>query len=275
MTRRISVVTTFNQSGYERYGRRMIETFLANWPENIDLHVYAEDCEIDISAANLHIYDFHDRVPSLVEFKQRWRNDPRATGKLAQGAPDRKGKVRGIGFKWDAVRFSHKIYAVCDLAQSGLADIVIWMDADTICHSPCSRDFIEQQIPDQIGIAYLGRARKYSECGLYALNMSIPGTREFVRRFQWVYDHAEQGIFTMQEWHDSFVFDRVREHTRSEHPTWRELDWSHGLIENEGHPLINSAWGAYLDHLKGKRKDQGRSPTKDLVRPRSEPYWLA
>jgi len=51
------------------------------------------------------------------------------------------------------------------------------------------------------------------------------------------------------------------------------LNWSAGLIRGEGHPLINTAWGAYLDHLKGNRKNTGRSNHKDLIRPRNERYW--
>jgi hypothetical protein len=53
----------------------------------------------------------------------------------------------------------------------------------------------------------------------------------------------------------------------------KELNWSKGLVKGEGHPLINSAWGAYLDHLKGDRKDIGRSKSKDLLVARKEKYW--
>jgi hypothetical protein len=37
--------------------------------------------------------------------------------------------------------------------------------------------------------------------------------------------------------------------------------------------LINTQWGAYLDHLKGDRKSQGKSHMKDLKVKRSESYW--
>ena len=58
--------------------------------------------------------------------------------------------------------------------------------------------------------------------------------------------------------------------------------WSQHLVDlrphprnslGEGHPLINSEWGAYLDHLKGGRKAQGRSKDRDLLVPRTEAYW--
>jgi hypothetical protein len=37
--------------------------------------------------------------------------------------------------------------------------------------------------------------------------------------------------------------------------------------------LINSEWGAWLDHLKGDRKDLGRSKREDLKVLRNESYW--
>jgi hypothetical protein len=78
---------------------------------------------------------------------------------------------------------------------------------------------------------------------------------------------------TMSEYNDCWVFDETRKEVQIKNHAWRQLNWSAGLIKGEGHPLINTAWGAYLDHLKGKRKDTGHSNTKDLIRPRTESYW--
>ena len=272
MTRTFSVVTTFNQSGYQRYGQRMIGTFLQNWPSSVHLYVYAEDCHIDIQDPRLHVQDFHSTVPALVAFKQRWSDVPKARGLVATGPMDRKGKQPGIGFRWDAIRFSHKVYAVCDHARQHTADVMLWMDADMVCHSPITTDFIDSQIPEPYGIAFLGRAKKFTECGLYALNLKDPVTRYFAERFQAAYDDGS--IFDMSEWNDCWVFDRIRERVQLQHPVWRQLNWTAGFSkQGEGHPLINTAWGAYLDHLKGERKQAGRSEIKDLVVARSESYW--
>jgi len=273
MHKKISVVTTFNQSGYNRYASKMIDTFLTNWPQNIDLVVYSEDCVITQQADNLKVLDFSLTVPELTAFKQQWQHDPRATGQLAQGPVDRKGKQPGIGFKWDAVRFSHKVYAVADAARRLSCDVLYWMDADTVCHSPCSFEFVADQCPDHVGIAYLGRKNKYTECGLYALNLQNTVTQKFLQKFQWMYDNASMGIFTLPEWYDSYVFDHVKNQTKTAYPAWQQLDWSQGLITGEGHPLINSEWGAYLDHLKGNRKAHGRSDDRDLKIKRTEAYW--
>jgi hypothetical protein len=94
--------------------------------------------------------------------------------------------------------------------------------------------------------------------------------QEFLQEFQQMYDQAESGIFQLDEWHDSFVFDAVRTKFKGR---LKENNWSAGIISGEGHPLINSEWGAYLDHLKGDRKSLGRSKPKDLKIQRSESYW--
>ena len=154
------------------------------------------------------------------------------------------------------------------MAKKTDADILLWMDADTVCHSTISLSDIEALCPQDKDLCFLGRKNKFSECGLYAMNLRSPAIQTFLEKFQWMYDAAELGIFTLEEWHDSFVFDVVRRNTKL-----NELDWSSHLIQGEGHPLINSAWGAWLDHLKGKRKITGRSLPKDLVQLRSEKYW--
>lgn len=274
MSRKFSVVTTFNQSGYDKYASRMIDTFLQNWPSCVDLYVYAENCSVSQSADNLKVYSVETQLPDLVNFKLKWQNDPKAVGKQQLNGNDRRGKPLGIGFKWDAVRFSHKVYAVCDAARHLNSDVMFWMDADTVCHSPIDIKFIEMQMPEPVEIAYFGRSRKYTECGFYGLNLRSQITQYFVELFQWQYDNAEQGIFSMKEWHDSWVFDRVREQIKSRFPDWHQYDWSNGIVQGEGHPLINSSWGAYLDHLKGdSRKKNGKSSSLDLRIARNETYW--
>jgi hypothetical protein len=122
--------------------------------------------------------------------------------------------------------------------------------------------------PANKDLCFLGRKGKFSECGLYSMNLRSPAIQQFLSKFQWMYDNAEDGIFKLAEWHDSFVFDAVRNYVKT-----NELDWSSHLVTGEGHPLINSEWGAWLDHLKGGRKDLGKSKRTDLLVKRSELYW--
>jgi hypothetical protein len=131
------------------------------------------------------------------------------------------------------------------------------------------RNFLNNFIPEDTDIGYLGREGKYSECGFYSMNLKSPAVQEFLRKFQQMWDDAETGIFTLPEWHDSFVFDVVRQSM-----PLKETNWSKGIIKGEGHPLINSELGAYIDHLKGNRKQTGKSRRSDLVTQRKELYWI-
>jgi len=268
MSRKISVVTTFHQKGYELYGQRMIDTFVKNWPQDVTLYVYAENCLVNSPAKNVIVLDSHQNLPNLVAFKNRWGNIPKANGDIS-GVPRLAArKDSHKPFKWDAVRFSNKVYAVFHCATICNSDILLWMDADTVCHSPISYEQILDLCPADRDLCFLGREGKYSECGLYSLNLNSNSAKLFLNNFQNMYDDAENGIFQLEEWHDSFVFDEVRRRTQL-----KELNWSAGLIKGEGHPLINSIWGTFLDHLKGDRKNQGRSSLKDLKVKRTEAYW--
>jgi hypothetical protein len=260
-----TVITTFNADGYAKYGQRMIQTFLQNWP--VDLVVYAEGCNVTETAPNLLVRDIAV-VTDLTAFKQQWQGVPKANGDVGADPVRSQRKDAGKGFKWDAVRFAHKVYSIFHCAKHTDTDWLIWMDADTVCHSPITQEDLERLCPETSDLCFLGRRGKYTECGLYAMNLRNQRTRNFLTQFQRYYDDAEQGIFTLAEWHDSFVFDAVRKH----HPLV-EIDWSSHLITGEGHPLINSAWGAYLDHLKGDRKTLGKSKAKDLKIQRTESYW--
>jgi hypothetical protein len=243
----------------------MIQTFLKNWPNSVDLVVYAEHCAVIETAVNLVVRDL-DKVTELVAFKNKWGSVPKANGDVSADPVRRLRKDAGKGFKWNAVRFAHKVYSIFDCARQTNSDWLLWMDADMVCHSPITVAKLDELC--QRDLCFLGRRGKYTECGLYAMNMHSESTRAFLQEFQRFYDDAEHGIFTLAEWHDSFVFDVVREHTPC-----HETDWSSHLISGEGHPLINSEWGAYLDHLKGDRKTAGRSKAKDLKTKRKESYW--
>ena len=274
---KIAVVTTFHDDGLKKYAQRMIDTFCVNWPQEITLHLYPEKCNPAIRDHSRVTLTDLDSVTALTAFKEKWKGVPKANGDVSADPIRSKRKDSGKGFKWDAVRFAHKVYAIFHCAQNTDADILVWMDADTICHSPISITQLKNLIPQDKDLCFLGRRGKYSECGLYSMNLRSPKTQLFLKQFQHFYDNAENGIFKLDEWHDSFVFDAVRTSMQL-----NELNWSEHLYDlrpgprnsvGEGHPLINSEWGAYLDHLKGERKTEQRSRLTDLKVKRTEAYW--
>jgi len=274
----ISVVTTFHEAGLKQYGQRMINTFVDNWPAEVKLYVYPEKCNPQVHDHSRIVLTDLDSVAELTAFKNKWKGVPKANGDVSKDPVRSKRKDSGKGFKWNAVRFAHKVYAIFDCAKHCDTEWLIWMDADTICHSPISYKQLQSFLPGKKDLCYLGRKGKYSECGLYAMKLTSPVVQHFLKEFQKAYDDAENGIFKLAEWHDSFVFDAVRNNI----PELNLHDWAAslqdlrpraGMSAGEGHPLINCEWGAYLDHLKGGRKNSGKSKREDLKVSRSEPYW--
>ena len=270
---KILVVTTFHKEGMEVYGQRFIDTFSKNVDPKIGLRVYAENCtpEVNDPHDRIGVWSAESALDKLQAFKNKWKDVPKANGVCPPDIKARRPRDWHKEFKWDAIRFANKVYAVFHACDDPEYDLVVWMDADTVCHSPITQDKLVSFFPEQNWLAYLGRGKKWPECGFYGLYINQQGAIDFLKEFERVYEDADNGIFTMEEWHDSYVFDEVLKKIRVQHPNITDL--SGHLVKGEGHPLINTELGAYFDHLKGARKNVGKSKLQDLFKVRKEEYW--
>ena len=154
------------------------------------------------------------------------------------------------------------------------------MDADTFVHSNWSYQQFAELLPNDKWLTYVGRGKgsqTWPECGFYGMNMNHPMCIQFLKEFERFYEDADNGIFELEEWHDSYVFGHILNlmknidanvHDYSEHIYVNTAKTGGG-----GHPLINSDLGKYIDHMKGARKDDGHSKRKDLMGNRNEAYW--
>lgn len=307
---RYAVVTTFNQAGLDTYAQRFIDTFDQNMPYEIDLYLYAENCDPEVpksSQRTIKIIPVEKTLDKLVRFKEKYQYDRRLIDleHLQELIPEKshpemsvlyrflrqlfhnskfiltgkkiKKKRYSIElnpsniFRWDPVRFSHKVYAVIDASRRVKSDVLIWMDADSIVHSKMPMKFLDDLIDEQYFTHYLGRKNNYSECGWYSMNLCHQHAGIFFNEFERMYEHAEDGIFQLKEWHDSYVWDSVRLWHESKYGVRNKSISGAGYFTS--HPLVNSCLGQYFDHLKGNRKSGNRSRLKDLKVTRDEPHW--
>lgn len=239
-------VSTFNRAGLTLYGRRMVDSFRRHWPEEVDLRVYSEGWSENLG---VELVDLVGASPWLAAFKTR-----------------HAGRSRPRDFRRDAVRFAHKVAAVCHAAQTSGIDYLIWLDGDLVAHADINLDALEVLLPrGNDWIAWLDRERMYPECGFYILNCSHWAHGEMIKRLAEMYDHDR--LFDLAEWHDSFVLQQVVERSGV---GWKSLS---GTGRRTSHPLVNGPLGSYLDHLKGSRKSEGRSRSSDLKVKRNESYW--
>lgn len=276
----ITVVTTFHPKGLIQYGQRFIDTFSSKVDQRIKLIVYAENCTPNNpDPTRIKIVDAQSELPKLSAFKHKWKNDPKANGIPPDAIKAKRPRDWHKKFKWDAVRFSNKVYAVFDACEKENG-WVVWIDADTVFHSNWSYEEFNSCLPNDMWITFVGRGKgsaTWPECGFYGLNLNHPVCHEFLKEFERMYNDAENGIFKLEEWHDSFVFGHVLHSLRRSFP--KVLDYTADMMLRTastgggGHPLINTVLGKWIDHLKGDRKTVGKSLSKDLKVPRTESYW--
>jgi hypothetical protein len=274
----IKVVTTFHYDGMSKYGQRFIDSYAERVDPKITLKVYAENCLPEAKGPHIEIYDAEHNLTKLNKFKERWGNVPKANGKCPW--PERRPRDHHKEFKWDAVRFANKVYAVFHAAEDKETDWLVWMDADTFVHNNISYHEFKELLPNDKWLTYVGRGkdiRSWPECGFYGMNLKHPMCIQFLKEFERFYEDADNGIFELEEWHDSFVFGHILNQLREIDPN--VYDYTANIINRTattgggGHPLINSVLGTWFDHMKGARKNSGRSLRKDLVQARAESYW--
>jgi hypothetical protein len=274
----ITVVTTFHPAGLTTYGQRFLDSFAAKVDKRIKLLVYAEDCKpINPDPSRIEILDARAVLPKLNAFKERWKDVPKANGIPPDDIKAKRPRDWNKEFKWNAVRFANKTYAVYDACERSKGWCV-WMDADSFIHSPWSYEQFKDLLPENAYITYVGRGKgsqTWPECGFYGMNLNHPVCHSFLEDFERMYEDAENGIFTLEEWHDSYVFGELLK-KYSEFPSHdysAEMYLKEAKTGGGGHPLINGPLGKWMDHMKGVRKEEGRSRSKDIMVNRTEDYW--
>jgi hypothetical protein len=277
----ITVVTTFHKPGLDQYGQRFLDSFAQRVDKKIKLLVYAEGCSplIDPMCENIKVFDSFEALPKLNAFKSKWGNDPKANGIPPDAIKARRPRDWHKKFKWDAIRFANKTYAVFDACERS-KDWCVWMDADSYIHTDWSYDEFINLLPNDKWLTYVGRGKgsqTWPECGFYGMNLNHPMCVQFLKEFERFYEEPDKGIFELVEWHDSFVFGHILNQLR---PIDNNvLDYSAEMYLKEaksgggGHPLINTVLGKWIDHMKGNRKVTGKSQRSDIMVNRTEDYW--
>ena len=272
--RSLAVITTFPPNRWEAYAKRMLESFIANWPNDVKLYVYYEKKLPEIINSKIEYINLEEVNPGLVKFKERHKNDPVANGELQEipngvrRRPEAGKNDKGKGsFLWDAVRFAHKTYCVYHAIKNINTDVILWLDADTYTFKSISKEFVLNLIPENKLVNYLGRGDKFPECGWVSYNKQHPQITEFINA--WIELYEKDTLFKHLEWHDSYVFWQVLKQIAPD----QGADIGKGAGAKGHHIFVNSVLGEYIDHLKGKRKIKGKSSKTDLRVSRNQDYW--
>lgn len=257
--RRFAAVSTCHKEGYGPYGARMVETFDRHWPESIPLYFYTEDFVPAPASGRVFYEDLHGSSEELVAFKERHWDNPEA-----HGSGDRPrwhvriDPMRGrfkicrkttIGYRWDAIRFSNKVFAILAAVERCDADVLIFLDADTYSNRDVPLSLLDEVIPEDFFVGYLARPRD-AETGFLAFNLRHAATAQFLADFREMY--TTDSLFKERQWCDGYLFNVLRK--RFEAKGHRAFDIARGRGRNPGHVFESSVLSQYMTHDKGKRK---------------------
>lgn len=197
-----------------------------NWPEGTDFQFYTEGVEVDCPGK-----DFKD-LQRFIDWKELHRD------------------YVSPSWEWDVVRFSHKVFAAAD-ALYDYQGVGVWLDADCVTYKPVPEGLIEKQV-EGVYMACYQRTGLHTETGLWIVDCSHPIHKEFMDLMRGWYLSEEYK--KLPQWHDCFVLDAC---IRQLKPPVRNLSGEHHM---NAHPQALSELGQYIDHCKGLRKKEGRSP---------------
>lgn len=157
-------------------------------------------------------------------------------------------KPEPYNFRYDAWKFAHKVFALTAASRYVEDGKLYWIDADVVTHKEVTIDFLDLVLPDLADISYLPRPNyTHSECGFIGFNLDRQAARMFLKQFEEIY--ASDEFVNLSAWHDSYVFDALREWTK---PLAFEI-----VNNSKAQPFDNSILGTVMTHLKGRRKHGG------------------
>ena len=141
----------------------MINSFFANWPDEVKLTAYIENASpIDDALVKnkIVIKEFHENIPEYRLFK-KFKEKEKYTD----------------DFRFNVFRFAHKVYAISKALKDVKTKYLIWLDSDIKTHkkipisffTTCRRPRYLSYLEKNISIKHLN----YSECGFLIFNTGI------------------------------------------------------------------------------------------------------
>ena len=218
------VVTTCNKAGLAQYGHRWLDS-RKHWPAGTEFRFYTEGFEVDCPGK-----DFRD-MPEFAEWKLK------------------NSRYRPPSWRFNVVGYAHKVFAACD-ALEGYSGIGVWLDADCVTYEDIPAGLLESKVAGAY-LAHYARPGLYTETGLWIMDCSHPGHRDFLDKWRAWYLSGRFRKLGM--WTDCNTLDITIKQTGV--PT---VDLSAGV--KSVHPMAVTELGQYIDHCKGARKELGYSP---------------
>ena len=198
------LVTSFSAQGYEKYGRRFLQSYITT-EQQIPLIVYYEPDQPEKPLLPNISWMPITEITGFQQTEALLGKDPQFRGLV------RKGDKEQYTFRLDAYKFFRKVFVITDAYHNASRSTryLAWLDADVEFTAKIPMTLPTLIFPRAAVLAYLGRSNMYSETGFVGFNLQEEGP---LRRFMMSYaSFYSSGAFTnLREWHDCMVFDTAR-----------------------------------------------------------------
>jgi hypothetical protein len=192
------LATTFNERGYNAYGKRWIESVSKFWPKETVVNLYL-DFKISNLPENFKVITFSDTFPDHKDFIDRinfkFKNQT-SNSKLARIADK-------------TIKFSYKAFVISEELKNDKGEFV-WLDGDVETLTPINF----KDIANILGTKFLACQKEkqeyqYShiESGILLFNLEHSDTNKFLKSFEEYY-HTEK-IFSLKKPYDGYVIGKI------------------------------------------------------------------
>ncbi len=200
----IVVTTTFPNDAWDVYAKKMLTSFVANWPADVPLCVELDN--------DLLLADVQKIVRPTDAIAVGWNKDHIAF------VERNKGKDDPQNYRRQPVRFCHKVFSILRVymatveqqRQEGNASrYIVWLDADVVTNRKVTMEELLLSFPKEgDAVSYMGRKDwPHSECGWMVFDLDNGGDKVIMDLAE---KYVTDEVLAMKEQHDSWVFDQIR-----------------------------------------------------------------
>ena len=141
-SRKFSAVTSFHLES-QSYGIDMLESYFRFWPNACILYACLEEIDkldSDKVKDKINIVDFHKEIPEYNSFAEKYIH-----------------KNNHENYRYDALKFAHKIFAIKKAISICKTQYLIWLDADIKTVKTIDYNLLNSLVKHDHYMSYLGR----------------------------------------------------------------------------------------------------------------------